>query len=234
MPDGQHRSLRQHSSSFCCSLGMHHDNGTQEYYVSGMNTKARNTSGENFTHVLNITGLGDITEYLDLLRFLERTNFLFLDRDIHGRTIAHKFFETAKLKEIGKGQLEEIFLRLRVDFSAVGNLGYDFALKGLISSWASASELDENGVKAKEMLPLLFSRYHDRRYQKVDYRSMLLSSNGIIKGFAGIVKKKSLAKWVNINGDTSLIALVKYWPETEDELPLLNMVPSRVGFKSRF
>ena len=82
--------------------------------------------------------LGGIAEYLDLLRFLEDTDFQFLDRDIHGRTIAHKFFEEHKPWEINIDHLEEIFRLLRVDVSAVDNLGNDFGLSELISGWRAA------------------------------------------------------------------------------------------------
>jgi hypothetical protein len=47
--------------------------------TSAVNTKARNTSGEHFMHMLNITNLGGITEYLGPLRFLKDADVQFLE-----------------------------------------------------------------------------------------------------------------------------------------------------------
>ena len=91
--------------------------------------------------------------------------------------------------------------------------------------------MSENDINTKKNLSLLMARHCDRGYQKVDYGAMLLFLNGGIKSFINTVRIISLAKWVDINGDTPLTALVKYWPETEDERQLLDMVLSlvRVG-----
>jgi ankyrin repeat protein len=190
----------------------------------GVNINAKNTSGESFMHVLNVPALGDVAEYIDLLRFLQNHDFRFLDRDHHGRTVAHKFFEGAKLWEINMRHLEEIFLRLRVDFSAVDNLGYDFGLNDLVSSWKSAALVEENETMSHGKLSSLRARHCDPQYLMVDYRAMLQSQNQKVKSWVGMVGVRSLAKWVDINGDTPLTAVVKYWPENEDERPLLNMV----------
>jgi hypothetical protein len=192
--------------------------------TSGVNIKARNTSGENFMHVLNVAGLGEIIEYLDLLRFLEDNDFQFLDRDIHGRTIAHRFFEGHKSWEISMDNVAEIFRLLRVDISAVDNLGYDFGLSELISD--RRPTLHENTV---DRLHMLLSRHCNPAYQKVDFRATFLSSLnrrihsllGIellgLEDWLGMVRSKSLSKWVDINGDTPLTALVKYYPEIGGE-----------------
>lgn len=190
--------------------------------TSGVNIKARNTSGENFMHVLNVVGLGDIAEYLDLLRFLDDTDFRFLDRDIHGRTIAHRLFEGHKPWEINLDYLEEIFRLLRVDISAVDNLGYDFGQSELISGWRDA--LGNSGDRRH----LLLLRYRNPGYQKVDFCAKFISFLnqahtvlGVellgLEDWLGMVKSKSLTKWVDINGDTPLTALVKYYPEIGGE-----------------
>jgi hypothetical protein len=106
----------------------------QEIITSGAKPNARNSSGETFMHVLNVPALGNVSSYLGLLKFLENHDFLFESRDYHGRTIAHKFFERTRLGDINPRHLEEIFVRLRVDFNAVDNLGHDFGLKDIISS----------------------------------------------------------------------------------------------------
>lgn len=192
--------------------------------TSGVNIKARNTSGENFMHVLDAASLGGITEYLDLLRFLECTDFQFSDRDTHGRTIAHRFFDGYEPSEISMNELAEIFRLLRVDVSAVDNLGHDVGLSRFISGRRSG--LVEN---PNDGFRRLLGRHCNPNYQKVDFRAMILSSlNRKIRSPMGIellgpedwlcdIRRKSLVKWVDINGDTPLTALVKYYPEIGGE-----------------
>jgi ankyrin repeat protein len=192
--------------------------------MGGVNINARNTSGENFMHVLNVAGLGDITEHLDLLGFLNDTDFRFSDRDIHGRTIAHRYFEGHKPWEISMDNLTEIFRLLRVDISAVNNLGYDFGLSELMSNRRPAHL--ENSI---DRLHRLLSRHRNPAYQNVDFRAWFLSAlNRRIHGPMGVellgleewlraVRNESLCKWVDINGDTPLTTLVKYYPEIGGE-----------------
>lgn len=199
--------------------------------TSGVNIKARNTSGENFMHVLNVTGLGSIAEYIDLLKFLKDIDFRFTDRDIHGRTIAHRFFEGLMLWKLSIDHLEEIFRLLRVDVSAVDNLGYDFGLSDLISNWRLAPG------NPNDKRNLLLRRHHNLGYLKVDYRATLLSLlNRRVHSLLGnidllgledwlsMIKSKSLIKWVDINGDTPLTALVKYYPELGGEEMFRTMI----------
>jgi hypothetical protein len=192
--------------------------------TSGIKIETRNTSGENFMHVLNVGGLGGIEEYIDLLEFLQDTDFQFSDRDIHGRTVAHRFFEMHKPWKINMGNLIEIFRLLRVDISAVDNLGYDYGVSEIISGWRAA--LLE---RPSERLDLLIHRHCNPEYQMVDYRATLLSLldrriPGLpgfeligLQDWPGMVKKKSLTKWVDINGDTPLTALVRCYPEFGSE-----------------
>jgi ankyrin repeat protein len=184
--------------------------------TSGVNINARNTSGENFMHVLNVPALGDITEYIELLRFLENHEFRYQDRDYNGRTVAHRFCEGVKLWEAKMLHLEEIFLHLRVDFSEVDNLGYDFGLSDLASSWISTAL--ESGVETMTYVSSLLTRHSNPMYSEVDYRAL--------KNWATMVWDKAFLKWVDVNGDTPLTATVKYWPEDQDERPLLKMVRS--------
>jgi len=193
--------------------------------TSGANLNSRNTSGENFMHVLNVAGLGGMAEYLDLLRFLQDTEFRFSDRDIHGRTVVHRLFDEHKPSEISIVNLAEIFRLLKVDVSAVDNLGSDYGLSGIISRWRAA--LLE---KPSNNLHLLIHRYCNPEYQNVDYRATLLSllnrriHHGLLgtepiglEDWLGMVTGKSLCKWVDIHGDTPLIALVRYYPEFGSE-----------------
>jgi ankyrin repeat protein len=191
--------------------------------TSTANIKARNTSGEYFMHVLNITSLGGITEYLGLLRFLKDADVQFSSRDIHGRSVAHKFFEKYKPSEISIRHLEEIFRLLQVDVSAVDNVGYDFGLSELISGWGLGF------VNAGDRRHSLLRRHSNPVYLKVDYRATLLSLlSRRVRGLPGIelvelgdwlntVKINSLSKWVDVNGDTPLTALVRYYPEIGGE-----------------
>jgi hypothetical protein len=193
--------------------------------TSGVNLNARNTSGENFMHVLNVAGLGGMAEYLDLLRFLQDTEFRFSDRDIHGRTVAHRLFDEHKPWEISIVNLAEIFGLLRVDASAVDNLGNDYGFSEIISSWRAA--LLE---KPSNSLRLLIHQYCNPEYQNVDYRATLLSllnrtiHHGLLgieliglEDWLGMITGKLLCKWVDIHGDTPLITLVRYYPEFGSE-----------------
>lgn len=191
--------------------------------TSAVNIKARNTSGEYFMHVLNIASLGGITEYLDLLRFLADADVQFSSRDIHGRSVTHKFFEQYKPCEINIRHLEEIFRLLQVDIFAVDNLGCDFGLSELISGWGLGF------VNAGDRRHSLLRRHSNPVYRKVDYSTTLMSLlSRRVRGLPGIelvelgdwvnmVKTNSLSNWVDINGDTPLTALVRYYPEIGGE-----------------
>ncbi|KAF4628003.1 hypothetical protein G7Y89_g10147 [Cudoniella acicularis] len=186
----------------------------KEMIMSGAKPNCRNSSGETFMHVLNVPQLqlDDINYFIDLLRFLETHDFIFESRDYHGRTIAHKFFQGAKLWEINLRNLEEIFVRLRVDFKAVDNLGYDFGLKELVSSWESAGP-DMDSIN----LPVIVKRHCDPRYKSVNFQTMLQSLGKRTKSWIGMVKIKALSNWVDIKGDTPLTALLKHWSDEKDE-----------------
>lgn len=120
---------------------------------------------------------------------------------------------------------------MRVDVSAVDNLGNDFGLSEIISSWRAAL-LD----KPSNSMRLLIHQYCNPEYQNVDYRATLLSllNRRIHHGLLGIeligledwlsmIIGKSLCKWVDIHGDTPLITLVRYYPEfgSEDKFRIM-------------
>jgi ankyrin repeat protein len=192
----------------------------------GADIHLRNTCGATFLHVLfRVLEPEQILDYLPLLRRLSVQNFSFLSRDHWGRQPVHLLlvrFPFLTLDTLGK--LEEAFAVMKPDFDALD-------VKG---RWARTLVCRHYGrAKSRARVSEFLSTFPMSRNCTIKFAVVLSEMNGDWTAWMEWVSIEGRSAWIDSNGDTALIALLKYWDHDQDELLLPNIIKKMVGLGSQ-
>jgi hypothetical protein len=192
----------------------------------GADIHSTNTSGATFLHVLFRCLQPDrILNFLPLLRRLSDLNFAFWSRDHWGRQPVHLLLKKGHSFSLDSlDKLEEAFTVMRLD----------------------ADALDVHGRRARTLISRKLGRANSEARVSEFLSKFPMSRNSIIK-FAAVVSEMSCdwtawmgwvsiegrSAWIDSNGETALIALLKYWDRDQDEMLLPNIIKKIVGLGSQ-
>jgi hypothetical protein len=191
----------------------------------GVGPGSRNTSGETFLHLLPYSEFEGFEKYIDLLRFLAALRFPMGQRDYHGRTIAHILCADPGVKNLSIDNLSKICQVLAPDFHSLDNLGNSVRL--YLSQWATEALAVEN-LERHQGLSSLLDQYNKPLRLQVDFRTVLSSMSCANKVQLQWVQSTHNITWVDVNGDTSLTAVLKDWSSEDDELKLRDLIKGLV------
>jgi hypothetical protein len=192
----------------------------------GANIRAVNTCGDTFLHtLLRYVELDELKDCLPLFRFLAALNFPFCQRDYHGRTPLHIFLDRCQILECQSFEiLEEMFDVVKPEIESMDNLGLT------ISYYFSTRSVNMSAqVQAAELL----SKYRTWNNIDINFKSKLDETTGNWQIWNAWVATAGRSTWVDLNGDTALIALIKYWGAEEDELLLVDLVKYLVEIEAQ-
>jgi hypothetical protein len=206
---------------------------------NGADVRARNSSGETFMHVLKtkkfIESQG-MPNYITLLRLLSDLNFPFLQRDVHGRTIAHLLCEDGWIFYFERRQyswsgLLEVLQILNINMDALDNHGFNvgdeiqlsperFVHQQSFTDWDTSLSVN----RVKELLFL----YRRRGFLQVSFRETLAKSEWTSESCIQWLQGSNLIGWIDKHGDTPLTALLKSRRGEEQQAMLSKMIPKLV------
>ncbi|KAF4625416.1 hypothetical protein G7Y89_g12751 [Cudoniella acicularis] len=212
----------------------------------GADINARNSSGETFMHVLNTDSFGfgqnPITLYRRLLYRLEKLEFAVHSRDSHGRTVAHVALSNPMLfgKDFIDAVLEGNQEQDRYDSPNPLDLLWDhsYVVQYLSNELAT---LDNQGCNVVHSATSMFPEEDQDRFRQACRRFLapITALTNIDIDFNSNapqskhwdpdqwlleLKKANILSWVDIRGNTPLIALLKKWRNEEQELELRDTV----------
>jgi hypothetical protein len=181
------------------------------------------TRGETFLHLLfRHLSAKNVSKFIPLLRRLEALNFSFTSRDYFGRQPFHALLRRRQgghdlLNDVGT--LQEIFAIAKPDFDAPNCAGH--SLRSLLST-VSASKMSKCRVN------LLLSSYPTSKNITVDFqikmRNLLSKTEYNWSILAEWLAIENRLAWIDQQGNTALIALLKYWSFDQDELLLEDII----------
>jgi ankyrin repeat protein len=178
-----------------------------------------NTNGATFVHVLfKRVEPEQLPLFLSLFRYLASVDFNFSCRDYHGRTPWHMLFQRdLNLNENSAVILEHILHLLKPDIDCVDNFGFS------IRSYAVKKQL--NFASFPGFPSYLFQElFLTPEKNTVDFRSLLAEASPNWHACIEEILANGQAAWIDNNGDTALIALVKTWNYDHDERLLADCI----------
>jgi hypothetical protein len=180
-----------------------------------------NTSGDTFLHtLLGLVELDELQDCFSLFRFLATLDFPFCQRDYHGRTPLHTFLERCQtLKCKSFEVLEGVLDIMKPEIESMDNLGLT------ISYYFSTRSAN---ISAQGRAAELLSKYRTWHNIDVNFKSKLDETTGNWQIWNVWVATAGRSTWVDLNGDTALIALIKYWTFDVDELLLVDLAKQLV------
>jgi hypothetical protein len=183
----------------------------------GADILAVNTSGDTFLHtLLTFVKLSELQDYFPLFRFLATINFPFCQRDYHGRTPLHVLFERCRTFTSNSFEgIQEMFDIMKPEIESMDNIGRN------ISYYLNtrSANLSAQG-RAAEIL----SKYRTWQNYDINFQLKLGEAVGNWQIWNDWVDTSHRSIWVDLNGDTALIALIKYWDIEYNELLLVDLV----------
>jgi ankyrin repeat protein len=183
-----------------------------------------NTSGETFVHILfgRLPLEYLLSNNLYLVKYLVAANFDFSCRDYHGRTPLHTLLqEKMNLREGDLAMLKEVFQLLRPDLDCVDNFGFSIR-----SYLLKKTREDIPKTRINEFLPALQTTQHNI----VDFRHLLKEASDNWETYIkDILVHPHHISCFDKNGDTALIALIKWWNYDFDELLLEDAIRHMVA-----
>jgi ankyrin repeat protein len=217
---------------------------------NGADIRARNVSGETFMHVLKtkkfIESQG-MPKYITLLRLLSDLNFPFQQRDLHGRTIAHRLCEDgwlfcSAIREYTLSEFYETLSILNINMDALDNHGFNagdeiqLAAERFIQQHASAAErFIQQHISSKSDTYFAVSKvkklllpHRWRGFLDVSFRKTLANSDWTSKSYIRWLQDDNLINWIDNHGDTPLTALLKSRRSEDQEVMLAIMIPELV------
>jgi hypothetical protein len=202
---------------------------------------AKNTSGENFLHVLDtryfgIQGIGGSPAYLGLLKHLQGREFSFSNRDCHGRTILHVLLKRSTLVDATAidphdvrsilQDLSDILQVLQPDLNALDNQGHNVGDQ--LIAWG-----DKLPSTTKSLVHIsvgaLVALYRNPLTSSISFRQELCSPNWKAEVWLKRLETANKVKWVDLHGDTPLTAILKKWKDRNKELELQTIVRQLVN-----
>jgi hypothetical protein len=199
----------------------------------GADMQAINTAGSTFFHLLlGHVKLDQLGEYLDLLRYLAAHAFPFSLRDYHGRTPLHVLLRRQKhLRRDTIGIFEAIFDIFKPDIDALDNFG-----TSVRHQMSQKCKPDRYQSRWRDKCDIVESLYQDllsthspSLNRNVDFLRTLSGMSCNWTTWVGWVALDDRHTWIDINGDTALISLLKFWPNKDDELTLSDVVGKLLG-----
>lgn len=201
---------------------------------------ARNTMNESFLHLLDTgysgkQGIGGSPAYLGLLKYLKSRRFSFSDRDCHGRTILHVLLKRSMLADAiidphdVRSILEDLLDILEVlkpDLNALDNQGCNIGDE--IITWCDRlpSTIE---LQIHSRVVSLVNRYRNPLNANISFRLQISPANWKSEDWLKGLEMANTVTWIDIHGDTPLIAILKEWKQRNKELELQEMVRRLVG-----
>ena len=178
--------------------------------------RATNNLGQTFMHVLNLQGVLELRQIIELIEHLNDLGFPFAQRDYVGRTSIYNLLELfCRLHPMYK-LTHKAFVLLEPDLNTVDSGG------------RSVEDLWDGFPKHYiAYLSKTASQYTNPLTTHIDFLQMF-STAGQFKWHQNMTISHSwtvdLVKWVDRNGDTLLSAILKNWPWYVDDLILQQFV----------
>jgi hypothetical protein len=190
----------------------------------GADIHSKNTCGATFLHVLfQFLELDQILDSLPLLKRLSDLKFSFLSRDHWGHQPVHVLLERFPYSSIDLlDKLEAVFAVMKPDIDALNVDGHSGRMLMSRSS---------GRAKSKARLNEFVSRFPMSRNSAINFAVALSEMNGTT--WMEWVSIESRWAWIDSDGETALIALLKYWDHDQDELLLPNIIKEMVGLGSQ-
>jgi ankyrin repeat protein len=183
----------------------------------GADILAVNTCGETFLHtLLGLVRLDELRNCFPLFRFLERLEFPFCQRDYEGRTPLHVLLERCQSLSCGSFEvLGELIDIMKPEIESMDNLGYT------ISYYFSTRSVN---MSAQGRGAKLLSKYRTWHNLDINFLVKLGETVGNWQIWKDWVATAWRSTWVDLNGDTALLALIKSWSFEDDESLLVDLV----------
>jgi hypothetical protein len=183
----------------------------------GADVLAVNTCGETFLHtLLGFVKLDELRDCLPLFQFLSTLDFPFCQRDNRGRMPLHMFFDRCQILTYQSFEVfEKMFEIMKPEIESMDNFGLT------ISYYFSTRSVD---MLAQGRAAELLSKHRTWHNIDISFQSKLVETTGNWQIWNHWIATARRSTWVDLNGDTALIALIKYWGAEEDELLLVDRV----------
>lgn len=176
----------------------------------GADEHATNTFGETFLHVLELRGLKSFESYVNLLKFLSNRQFPFSRRNLRGQTVCHTLLKLPFTPAVTLRSLKEAFSIMKVDLDISDNQGRTIRYL-----------LRDCGINEKGFEPQREQAHADPSCvgfkPNLNFRRMLKHEDWSIQSLLEWAKDAGKITWVDVNGDTPLVAIVKMWKADEND-----------------
>jgi len=194
----------------------------------GADVESTNSRGQTFLHVLFLhKRLDELSEHLDLLRYLAEHRFPFSRRDYHGCTPLHVLLRPEYHVDENTVQvLEEIMNITKPDVDALDSFGIS------IRHYIEEKTQPQFGLSR---IQCLFFGYQTSPNHELKFSSMFSKMSRGRKKWVDLRKwvdwigLNDRSTWIDVDGETALTALLKYWRHEDDELVLSGIVKDLVG-----
>ncbi|KUJ13487.1 uncharacterized protein LY89DRAFT_737466 [Mollisia scopiformis] len=183
----------------------------------GADIKSVNTSGATFLHILTENLVSEhLPEFLKLVLFIHNLDKLFPHyfdgikfdlscRDYHGQTVLHMLFHNPdflqSIRPEGRSDFEQLVEIMAPDVGVIDNLG------------RTLGHMLGDRINQASTKLILSTR------QETDFITHLKSSPFRKRTWLGWLEATDRVTWVDTNGDTALIALLKTWTGNFDADP---------------
>ncbi len=176
----------------------------------GADIHLRNTSGANFLHVLfELLGPYQILDCLPLLRSLSVLNFSFVSRDNRGRQPVYLLLKRLRYSSLDNiDKLEEAFAVMKPDLDALD-------VKGRSARMLMSRRVGR--AKSEARVSEFLSRFPKSWNSTITFADILPKMNGDWTAWIEWVSIGGRSAWIDSNGETALIALLKYWDHDNDD-----------------
>jgi ankyrin repeat protein len=192
----------------------------------GADIHLRNTCGATFLHVLfRFLEPDHILDCLPLLRRLSVLNFSFLSRDHLGRQPVHlllKRFHYFSLDTVDN--LEEVCAVMKPDLDALD-------VKGRSTRMLISKSFGRPKFQAR--VSEFISSFPMSRNSTIKFSAVLSEMNDDWTAWMEWVSIEGRSVWIDSNGETALLALLKYWNHDHDALLSPDIVKKMVGLGSQ-
>jgi hypothetical protein len=181
----------------------------------GADIQSVNTAGATFLHLLfdHITPRS-LSKFMPLLRRLAAIGFSFSSRDYRGRQLFHVLLEGfVYSKSEYLAQLEAAFAITKPDVDALDSAGA--CIRTYFSNLVAKGKIKAGSDEFITRCPISGNT-------KVNFKTTFLGTKYNRKMWIEWLGVDHRSVWIDANGDTALIALLKYWGYDQDEL-LLSM-----------
>jgi ankyrin repeat protein len=182
--------------------------------------EAINTSGETFMHVLNPALLSNTKEYISMLKLLAENKFPLSRRNYHSQSLANIYFAAYAPKDIPLEYLRLIGSYIKPDIYGLKCLNSEFDEKKYIAGYDTRDERQR-----RLNLDTLLTQCLESISRKESW-----TLRSMVGNLMKIPDLEKLVRDIENSGDSSLIHLIKNWPE-KYEFYLRNVIHviSRLG-----